>query len=82
MSRLLPRCAEVCRLTDAIALFDEYEGRDADARKYARWYGYEFFVCRRPVPLRISPCAAASGGSLNPRSVVIAPLAWVSFVAL
>ncbi len=51
MSRLLPSLRQkYADSPDAIALFDENEAEMQMHRKYARWYGYEFFVCRRPVP--------------------------------
>ncbi len=32
---------------DALAMFDENEVEMEMHRKYSKWYGYEFFVCRR-----------------------------------
>jgi len=33
--------------TDALAMFDESDREMDMHRKYSKWYGYEFFVCRR-----------------------------------
>jgi len=49
MSKLLPSLRQkYADSPDALALFDENETEMAVHRTYARWYGYEFFVCRRP----------------------------------
>jgi ubiquinone/menaquinone biosynthesis C-methylase UbiE len=50
MSRLLPALREkYADSPDAIAMFDENEIEMAIHHKYSGSYGYEFFVCRRPV---------------------------------
>ncbi len=36
---------------DAIAMFDDCDLEMAIHTKYAAWYGYEFFVCRRPATM-------------------------------
>lgn len=50
MSRLLPALRQkYAGSPDALALFDENETEMQMHRRYSKHYGYEFFVCRRPV---------------------------------
>jgi ubiquinone/menaquinone biosynthesis C-methylase UbiE len=50
MSKLLPSLRQkYADSPDAMALFEENELEMEMHRKYARWYGYEFFVCSRPM---------------------------------
>ena len=49
MSKVLPALrVKYADSPDAIAMFDDTEIEMAMHRKYSKWYGYEFFVCRRP----------------------------------
>jgi ubiquinone/menaquinone biosynthesis C-methylase UbiE len=53
MGKLLPSLREkYAGLPDAMAMFDDTEREMAMHRKYARWYGYEFFICRCPAHAR------------------------------
>ena len=49
MSKVLPGLRnKYADSPDAIAMFDDNELEMAMHKKYSQWYGYEFFVCRRP----------------------------------
>lgn len=49
MNRLLPALRKkYADSPDAIAMFDENETEMAIHKKHSKWYGYAFFVCRRP----------------------------------
>ena len=49
MSKLMPSLRKkYADSTDAVAMFDDNELEMAIHKKYSKWYGYEFFVCRHP----------------------------------
>ncbi len=49
MSKLLPALREkYSTLPEALAVLDENEEEMEIHRKYSEWYGYEFFISRRP----------------------------------
>jgi ubiquinone/menaquinone biosynthesis C-methylase UbiE len=50
MSKLLPSLRQkYAGSPDAMGMFEDNEVEMAMHRTYAHWYGYEFFVCRRPM---------------------------------
>ena len=64
MSRLLPALrVRYADSPDALAMFDDTDAEMTMHRKFSRYYGYEFFVCGRPISNPGTPCDPAVGDS-------------------